>query len=85
MNDTKKTLEELLEKYLNDERYPDADPAEMRAQVTRLFNKYQRTTETVRLRNIEWVVEARFGEPPPRDFEPMDLNIKNILKEKGIL
>lgn len=78
-------LSELIQQYLNDKRYPDADPEEMRAQVKRLFEKYSELDPEERLFMIDTVLEAKFGEPPSLDFEPMDLNIENILKEKGIL
>lgn len=79
------TLDELLEKYLNDERYPDADPEEMKAQVIRLFNKYEQLEESTKLYMIDSVLVAKFGERPKVDFQPLDLDLYNTLKEKGIL
>lgn len=34
---------------------------------------------------IETRLETLFGQPPTGKYEPQDLNIESILKEKGIL
>lgn len=80
-----RSLEEYLEKYLKDERYSEANADELKYQVTRLFNKFNGLSEYDKSKIIERVIRARFGERPKSNFEPQDLNIEAILKEKGIL